>query len=151
MKQILLLLLILFSSDALACTCVRSSREGAIINSDVIISGKILSERTIRVKTEAYPQNRSSLVKKYSVLVTEKFKGTLRKRKILLYGSLGNCAYNFRVGENYLIYMIYRERHTNESSKVKKFLYANKCMRPSLIENDEIEKVRTLCIGKGYN
>jgi len=150
MKKILALLLILFSSLSYACSCITAGRENAVIHTEVIISGKILSEENTIVKSNRN-HNFKTIAKKYTVLVTEKLKGKLKKDIITIYGDPSNCAYNFQVGENYIIYAIYQNRHMSDSKKVKKFLLTNKCTRTSKFDEQELEKIKALCKEKGYS
>nr|WP_294937971.1 hypothetical protein [uncultured Flavobacterium sp.] len=150
MKNILLLGLILFSSLSFACSCINANRENSVIHTEVIISGKILSQENILVKSKRN-HDFQAIAKKYTVLVTEKLKGKLKKEIITIYGDPSNCAYNFQVGESYIIFAIYRNRHMDDSKKVKKFLFTNKCTRTAKLDDQEVEKIKALCKDKGYS
>ncbi|MEW5677260.1 hypothetical protein ABGT15_13175 [Flavobacterium enshiense] len=150
MKNFIFLGLILFSSLSFACSCITANRENAVINTDVIISGKILSQENLSVKNKR-DRDFTATVTKYTVLVIENLKGKLKKDIITIYGAASNCAYNFQVGESYIIFAIYKNRHLTDSKKVKKFIFTNKCTRTAKFDEQEIEKIKALCKEKGYS
>ena len=150
MKYLLFLSLILSSNLSFACSCITAGLDNSVIHAEVIITGKIISRENVLVKSKR-DEDFGSTVAKYTILVTEKIKGNLKKNIVTVYGDASNCAYTFQVGENYIIYAIYHNKHMYDSKKVKKFLFTNKCTRTARFDSQEVDKIRDLCRSKGYS
>ena len=126
MKRILiilgLLIFVLTSKTALACSCVgESSVEGGYKSSDIVVSGQVIST------TDEYLPDSMSIkemvalgipadkldkrlngyyLKKILIKVETVFKGQMTSDTLTIYTGVGggDCGYRFKTGQKYVIY-----------------------------------------------
>mgnify|MGYP000635348430 CR=1 FL=1 len=111
MNWIRLLLIVIavgFSSAAYPCSCVRTTLNDDISKSEFIFIARIVSLDTLETPTElggiVFPGEKLVGVR-YSV--THQVKGNVENNGQIFTRALsaGNCSYDFKVGQRYMIYI----------------------------------------------
>jgi len=145
-KNIVLYLLLFFSLQNYACTCVGKSKiKNAIKKSDAIFSGIILKSNPLKIKIEGFPEDVITEKIEYFVLVKNVYKGNLIKNDtIRIVTGLGNgdCGVNFLVEREYIIYANYESKYCNYCESIEKFLYTDICTRTNFFDRTEDKKLK---------
>lgn len=146
-KNALLTFFCLFSTFSFACTCIGKSKiKHAIKASDAVFVGNVLSAEKAKIKLDS-----SSTVEmmEYKILVTERIKGKAITDTMKIYTGFGNgdCGFNFKIGEKYIIYSIYTEYTL--WGKVD-FLSTDICTRTNFYSEEELRKIKRLVNRKNY-
>lgn len=162
---ILTLGFLLINNGIYACSCIgqRTVKE-EIKYSDAVLIGKIISKELVTLAdstaiklfgndstiTKGYPYE--TVVAKYELLLTSKYKGKITSDTIKIYTGLGSgdCGVRFEVGKNYIVYgkeETYFGQINNDwlFPKGKNIYWTNICSRTtieSMEEITEIEKYR---------
>ena len=167
LRIILTIGFVLFSIGTYACSCIgESSVKGGIKQSDIVVSGKIISKEQVTLfdSTVAKLFGNDSLemkgfpyelvVAKYQLVVTNKFKGKITSDTIEIYTGLGggDCGVRFRVGEEYIVYgndETYMGQVNNDwpFPKGKNIYWTNICTRTMIKNNHEIFEIEKV-VGK---
>ena len=154
------LLTILFSLVVLSGHCCRcpfiSTARAEIEKSSVVLTGKIISSRTIALAADKFINNPEVadtsalqvLHDEYTVLISALYKGKIKTDTVRLftrYHKHSDCAYKFKTGEEYIIYASYYTMWGYGTSKISQhYLRTNYCTRTrpatDLAEIQEIEK-----------
>lgn len=131
-------MLLLASSLSYACDCIGSiSVKKEIKISDAVFKGKIIEKSLFVVDTLF--ANEYVYKAKYKIELDVVYKGNKNKSRYITVitgiGS-GDCGYEFKEGESYIIYAKFKERYFSQGNKVSKFLYTDICTRTT----DKIDK-----------
>jgi hypothetical protein len=151
-KQFLLIAFLLTSSiKACACSCYTQAREKGLDNAKNVFTGKILSRDLIKVDRDK--KGNSTMQAKYTVLITERYKGKVNTDTVEILTGLGggDCGFNFNIGEVYTIYTGSQKIRFSETKKSKKINYTSICTRTNLFDKNEREEIVKYCKIKGYS
>jgi mevalonate kinase len=164
-RKFLLTLFILTSYNIIACECIIiKSIQKEFINADYVLTGKIISIEFVQIlnnngkKTKILTSEfrdeldifKGRVLAKITVETTETLKGKKRKKEKIIYTGSGggDCGFNFKEGEEYLIYAFKDSWGTKElresNRKYKNALYTDTCTRTKIIDKKEIENIRLL-------
>ena len=171
MKRTLILLAFLVfgltSKTALACSCGQSSVKDAYKNSDIVISGQIISvteeyfsdsasiKEMIGLPTDQLDKHKrvnGLYLKKVLIEVETVFKSQTTNDTLTIYTGAGggDCGYRFKTGQKYIIYGD-QESYFGRVSKNKNFpseqniYWTNICTRTqeyNQAEISELEKIK---------
>ncbi|MXW53122.1 MAG: hypothetical protein F4X44_02220 [Gammaproteobacteria bacterium] len=123
------LLLLLFASNAWACKCKFPTVEEDFLNSDVVLSGKVLridsvaDERRIKWDQDDFLQT-----VEVELELNEAWKGTDETRVTVLTAlDEPSCGYDFSVGARYVVFARARKSGSGAGSSDIEALYTNLC------------------------
>jgi hypothetical protein len=146
MKKILLIgLFILFSTNIFACSCIgKSTVKGALSQSDVVFFGRILSVIFFTVVDDNLPSYYKFNQAEYLVLVKKIYKGDIVSDTLKVTTGLGHgdCGFKFSVGNEYIIYSSYSNKHFEDGRTVNPFLKTNICTRTMRYNKKELRKIK---------
>lgn len=124
-----------------ACSCIgESTVKKEFRKSDVVISGKILSQNIFVVKDKVIPVGLVYRQAEYSVLVTKIYKGRILgdTLRIVTTGiTSGDCGIRLKPELEYIIYCTYSDRYFENGEKRDIFLYTDMCTRTQLFNTEE--------------
>ena len=161
-KHTLLLTLgfLLISSGIYACSCIgRHTVKEEIRNSDAVLLGTVISKDLVRlvdsnaIKMHALEDSPTkglyeTVVAKYQLVLTSKYKGKTSTDTVEIYTGLGNgdCGVRFEIGKNYIIYgsnSTYLGQLNNDTPypKGKNIFWTNTCSRTTLENQKEIQEI----------
>ena len=145
--SIVLILTSMFN-QIIACDCpTQPTVKDAIKNSDIVITGKIISKEMINTKdttTNSMPFDRTEM--KYTIVVAHKHKGEFKSDTLTIITGTGggDCGFGFEVGKKYIIYG--SNDRNNNSQKPKKILkntyWTNICTRTVLYNDKEFQEIK---------
>lgn len=122
MKSALILVIILtiFNSETIACSCIgKSTVESGLKNSSIVAVGTVLNMTTVEVADSDFyyllynpnvktNSNGGYMIKtaKYTIIVESLIKGQISSDTISILTGLwhGACGFNFTIGQKYIIY-----------------------------------------------
>lgn len=162
-KQTIILTLgfLLINSGIYACSCIgqRTVKE-EIKYSDAVLVGKVISKDIVTLADSTAIKmftNDSTIVKgfpyetviaKYELLLTSKYKGNTTTDTIAIYTGLGggDCGVRFEIGKNYVVFgesETYFGQINNDwpFPKGKNIYWTNICSRTTLENQNEIEEI----------
>lgn len=152
MKLYLSILVLLFFNISFACSCIPTpSMEKALDETNVVVTGKVLSKEAFGKKDGRLPKYFTSNVK-YKIEVTKIHKGKIKKGIItIVTGSAmgGDCGVFFQIGKSYTIYAEYTL--IDAGGKKMGFLETNICTRTAKADKTESAKIEKYCKLKGYS
>ncbi|RZK10616.1 MAG: hypothetical protein EOO46_10075 [Flavobacterium sp.] len=152
MKLYLSILLFLFFNTSFACSCIaKPSMEKAVDETDVVVTGKVLSKESFGKKDGRLPKYFTHNVK-YKVEVTKIHKGKIKKGIITIVTGPamgGDCGVFFQIGKSYTIYATYTLIDAGE--KKVEFMETNICSRTAKADKAESAKIEKYCTSKGYS
>jgi hypothetical protein len=153
LKCLYLYLSLFNASSVFSCTCVGEENiTSGIKNSDIIISGVVISKQIFTIKDTINKFGSSSQPIydifedtriKYEIMVETVFKGKQIKNNISIITGDGNgdCGYNFKVGEKYIVYANLKNKLATEEPIRERFYYTNVCKRTKTINQNEIDQL----------
>ena len=148
----IVLLLIIIPELVFACSCIgKNSVKKEIRKSDVVLVGTIISHRVININDTI-----SKIITKdtaiYDILTIQKviykvevnllYKGKIQNKIIAIVTGVGNgdCGFQFKENEKYIIYADYKN-DIGCFLRKKKMLYTDICKRTVMYNRDEITKI----------
>ncbi|WP_196888377.1 hypothetical protein [Aureivirga sp. CE67] len=163
-KQTYLLFILVFfliNTGIYACTCIgKRTFKKEIKNSDAVLVGKIISKELITLVDStaikmfandniiAKGPLYETVIAKYELLLTSKYKGNTTTDTIVIYTGLGNgdCGVHFKIGRNYVVYSkseTYFGQKYNDwpFPKGKNIYWTNTCSRATLEIEKEIQEI----------
>jgi hypothetical protein len=144
-KKLFLGLLLLFSIDVFACTCIgKSTVKGALSQSDVVFSGRILSVNFFTVVDDNLPSKYQFKKAEYLVLVKKIHKGDIVSDTLRVITGLGHgdCGIQFSIGFEYIIYSSYSNKHFEDGRTISPFLKTSICTRTMRYNKKELRKIK---------
>ncbi len=139
LTQILLFsILLLTAGDALACKCRMISVKEDYDNSDVVISGKVISGRIITYTSD----DEKRTLRRYTVQATKVYKGEKGVKTFYIYTSTSSasCGSKLLVGKKYVVYA---NKDGNAPVEQKKNSYwTNTCHRTKLLVQSEVDELK---------
>lgn len=142
-----------------ACSCIgESTVESSVKSSKLVIVGTVLTGERISIADTSWSMGQDSAghkiylthyKMKYTVLVTEKFKGKFDRDTIVIITGCGggDCGYRFVVGSSYIIYGYESTELASEKFDV---FGTNICTRTRLAtDKSEIREIRKVTQRRG--
>ncbi len=152
-KKLFTLITLIFTSifnQIIACDCpTQATVKDAIKNSDIVITGKVISKEMINTKdttTNSMPFEITEV--KYTIVVVHKHKGEFKNDTLTIITGTGggDCGFGFEVGKKYIVY---GSNDKNSSShKPRKILkntyWTNICTRTVLYNDKEFKEIKSI-------
>ncbi|MFY0483317.1 hypothetical protein ACI6PS_12005 [Flavobacterium sp. PLA-1-15] len=152
MKTYYSIFLLLIFNYSFACSCIPTpSMEKALDETDVVVTGKVLSKESFGKKDGRLPRYFASNVK-YKVEVTKIHKGKIKKGIITIVTGPamgGDCGVFFQIGKSYTIYA--EVTLIDTGGKKVEFLETTICTRTAKADKTESAKIEKYCKLKGYS
>ncbi len=143
-KIVLILIITVLSLSSLACSCVgKSSVKEGVHKSNIVFSGKILTKNVFVLDDSILPKGLKLYQTEYKILVAKVYKGKMRKDTISLITGIGkgDCGFEFKVGNDYIVYSNYKDKYFTLGKRVKKFLYTDICTRTKPFDENEHQEI----------
>lgn len=132
-------MIFLVSNISFSCNCVGNiSAKKEIKTSDVVFKGKVIEKSLFVVDTLF--ANEYVYKAKYKIELDIVYKGKKIKNKyVTVITGVGNgdCGYEFKKGENYIVYAKLENKYYPKGDRVSTFLYTDICKRTTNKVNKE--------------
>ena len=152
MKAYYSILLVLLFNYSFACSCIpQPSMEKAIDETDVVVTGKVLSKEAFTKKDGRLSKYFTRNVK-YKIEVTKIHKGKIKKGIITIVTGPamgGDCGVFFEIGKSYTIYADYML--IDAGGKKVAFLETSICTRTAKADKTESKRIEKYSKLKGYS
>lgn len=139
-KVFLCTIFLLSAQNAFACKCREITVKEDYENSDIVISGKVISGRLISYKSD----DDTRTVRRYTLRVSKVYKGDKKARTYYIYSSTSSasCGSKLIVGRKYIVY---GNKDDNAPVKQAKNSYwTNTCHRTKPFTTKEIAEINAL-------
>tara|TARA_R110002050_G_scaffold300722_1_gene471862 strand:+ start:940 stop:1437 length:498 start_codon:yes stop_codon:yes gene_type:complete len=145
----ILILVVAVGTSSFGCHCSdKLIVKKAIRKSDVVVLGQIIKKETLVVPYKVEGIEIVSLnYYKLSVQVSRLFKGkkVFDVIEIITGVGKGDCGFNFVLNQNYIIYLVQKEKYFYTGNEVTPFLYTDMCSRTCISNIGEINKIEESC------
>ncbi len=140
MKPILLFCVFTFLCffKASSCYCVLGTMSDAFKNSDLIISGIVIS---VRDQSEKQELNYNKI---YTVQILKLFKGNYRRKTVEIASGFrdDDCGFVFSVGEKYIIFARRNRGYSVRSNLPIHSFFTDECTRTKVYTEKEVEEIK---------
>ncbi|MBK8721993.1 MAG: hypothetical protein IPL95_06850 [Saprospiraceae bacterium] len=101
--------------------------------SNVVVTGKVLEKRIITINDSIMPLIKIQQAE-YTIQITKVYKGIIKESLIKIITGLGggDCGFEFKIGNEYIIYCSYESKYYEQGETINNFLYTDICRRTRL-------------------
>ncbi|MEO7176102.1 MAG: hypothetical protein ABIV51_09430 [Saprospiraceae bacterium] len=134
-----------------SCTCIgEASVKRAIKESNIVLVGKIVKSEQFSFSSKWDIDSLTRI--RYFVEVKRIYKGRVKKQiiEIITGNGNGDCGFEFKVGQEYVIYLDFKKRYFEKGEKVPRYLYTDICKRTCEVNDFEINEIGKHCNFFGF-